>query len=283
VLLRYNRWTERLPEADLVRIQSTADPEERLRLIKTIRERRLIEQLPGRLRKEVLSLPVEKQAQRLKDLRREEREFRRSLRPPWLRPGYRPTQTADFPPEVKRYLEKNLKPRLSEQEKGQLARAEGQWPLLVQTVVRLAEKHPFLPPLPSPRKAIVRWVDLPEELKTEVPAWQLQQKAWRSVKPGRWPEFALTFVEAYKRVKGKAPPPLGASRPDEFPADIRQVITTQLDRVLRPDERAALRNLEGRWPEYPRRLIELARRHKVIIPRMSLPGPPKMWESARIP
>jgi hypothetical protein len=50
---------------------------------------------------------------------------------------------------------------------------------------------------------------------------------------------------------------------------------------LTKPEAERLHNAEGKWPEYPRLLLELARRHDLVVPGMSLPGPRGLWQQAR--
>ena len=40
----------------------------------------------------------------------------------------------------------------------------------------------------------------------------------------------------------------------------------------------SLKRSEGKWPEYPRELIRLARAHDLSVPGAMLPGPPKGWD-----
>ena len=51
--------------------------------------------------------------------------------------------------------------------------------------------------------------------------------------------------------------------------------------VLTESEKTNLAREEGKWPEYPRTLLELARKHRLGVPGMTLPGPRGWWENGR--
>jgi hypothetical protein len=39
----------------------------------------------------------------------------------------------------------------------------------------------------------------------------------------------------------------------------------------------SLRQLEGKWPDYPKRMIELAAAQDLSVPGVTLPGSPRKW------
>jgi hypothetical protein len=98
---------------------------------------------------------------------------------------------------------------------------------------------------------------------------------------GIWPEWAETFVSLLNQEQRKAMPALGASRPGEFPSAVGTFIENKLRPAVTQDEVKRLKAVEGKWPEYPRRLLDLARRHNLKVPGMSLPGTADLWEQPR--
>ncbi|HVS37338.1 MAG TPA: hypothetical protein VMS17_17385 [Gemmataceae bacterium] len=76
VLERYTDWVNRLPEVDQRRIEQAADRNERLAVVKQLRQRDWIERLPKRDRDELLALPPGQQPARLAELRQKERQRR---------------------------------------------------------------------------------------------------------------------------------------------------------------------------------------------------------------
>jgi hypothetical protein len=285
VLERYSVWLERLPPADRRRVLAAADPAERLRIIRALRERQWLDRLPRRQREQLLLLPAEKRAERIAELRRKERDERRRWAQPQPKaPQQRPRRVGELPADVQRFLHEQLWPRLSATERTQLRKAEGRWPDLPRTVLQLAERYPVLPALPPPYVLVTRYENLPLRVRLALPRTALRSRGiWEELKAhqGPWPDFALALSRTpYARRKGKLPA-LGASRPEEFPPAVRDFLANTLPLHLGRGEADALRKLEGRWPEYPLRLHELARRHRLVIPGMSLPGPRQLWEAAR--
>ena len=58
---------------------------------------------------------------------------------------------------------------------------------------------------------------------------------------------------------------------------------TELKKELFPkmdgDENLSLQRMEGRWPEYPQRLLQYAHKYDLSVPGVTLPGPPKRWDA----
>ena len=95
---------------------------------------------------------------------------------------------------------------------------------------------------------------------------------------GIWPEWAETFVNQQTPEQRKAIPPLGASRPREFPPAVQTFIENKLRPAVKPIEFRWLKEVEGKWPDYPLLLLDLAHRHNLKAPGMSLPGTADLWE-----
>lgn len=275
---RYTGWLERLPEDQRRRIEETRDtPQERLRLIQEIRERQWIERLPRKVREELDKLPEAARSAEVARLREQERQ-QQIL---WKRPlhagtqGKQSTRPDDLSPAAKMFLEKHILPHLTPAEKQRYSAALGSWPDFPQTVKELAKHHPVLPPLSH--KKIVRFDDLPDKAKVEAgskPSWERRQDAWERLcrVEGKWPEWALLFHSLLSNSQRKSMPPLGASRPIDFPAEVRDFIQKTLKSKVTPAEFEELGKLRGKWPDYPLHLLRLAEKHKLEVPGMSLPG-----------
>jgi hypothetical protein len=76
VLERYRRWLEKLPEKDRRQIETASDSQERLRLIKEVRERQWIERQPREVRDRLRKLPADQRSIRVAQLREQERQQR---------------------------------------------------------------------------------------------------------------------------------------------------------------------------------------------------------------
>jgi hypothetical protein len=78
----YTAWLERLPEDERRQIEQTQDTQERLRVIRTIRERQWIERLPRKVREDLEKLHAKERSARIILLRKQERRQWQS----WSRP-----------------------------------------------------------------------------------------------------------------------------------------------------------------------------------------------------
>ena len=73
---RYTAWLERLPEEQRLQIEQATDTQERLQLIRTIRERQWIERLPRKVREDLEKLPPAERAAQMALLHKQERQQR---------------------------------------------------------------------------------------------------------------------------------------------------------------------------------------------------------------
>ena len=106
---------------------------------------------------------------------------------------------------------------------------------------------------------------------------------------GRWPEFALELTRHCQQKGLRLPAPLGDCRKEQMPAEVVNFLDKTLAPLLarRPPDAARMADLEalnkaqGRWPEYPREIIDLAKKYKLPVPGWTLPGQPQIWERFR--
>ncbi len=283
VLERYHAWLEALPEAERQRVESAASADERLRVIREIRERQWVDRLPLKVREELEQLPPERRPAQIALLRKEEqrhrREWRRGLRLP---PPFRPATLKAFPPEFQAFVENQLVPRLGPKEKERLKGAEKKWPQYARVLDKLSREHPVLPPLRQVG-TVVTYDQLPAEVKRDFPRAQLQKDPALEQRlkrvSGKWPDFAVEFAKVWALHRRVPLPPLGASRPKELGTAVETFVNRKLTPALSPAEAQVLKNLEGQWPDYPLKLLELAHKHRLAVPGMSLPWPDELWDS----
>lgn len=79
---RYTAWLERLPQAERQEIKEAKDSQERLQLVRAIRERQWIERLPRKVREDLEKMPAEERSAQIALLRKQERQQRQL----WSRP-----------------------------------------------------------------------------------------------------------------------------------------------------------------------------------------------------
>jgi hypothetical protein len=278
VLERYHAWLGRLPESDRKRIEA-ASSEQRLAIIKEIREQQWVERLPELIRNELKAMPAGKRAERIVELKKEERQrIQEALKmhPPVRPRKDKPTKLSEFPPEVQLFFREQLNPLLTSQERETLKRAEGQpWPTYARTLSEFAGRHPI--PLPGP-VGPVRLSDLTGQMGKhlrEGPRRDALQKV-----EGKWPEFGMALRRLPRYQEHPLPSRLTPSSPKDFSEPVQEFITL-LEGKLSTEERDRLRAAENKWPDYPKLLLDLARKHKLDVPGMTLPGPRELWDNAR--
>jgi hypothetical protein len=277
VLERYNDWLDRLSNDDRRRVLDAPTTEDRLAVIRFLRDRDWAERAPPVIKLELSKLPPEQRLRRIAELREEERQQRRAwdkTLPPLPDDTPRPRHFDELPPEVQEFVRNDLAAAISPESIGWLLAAEGMWPEYPQRLAELSRA--YVTYRPSPSLGPIRTMrDLPNDLAKLYRAEKGKVNFKGLAQRQGWPDFAITFERICREQKIRCPE-LGACHPQQFPQVTQEFIRTQL-----ADHAEELRALEGKWPQYPERLLELARTKGMIIPGLMLPGPAKMWEEAR--
>src|SRR4029079_13454540 len=95
---------------------------------------------------------------------------------------------------------------------------------------------------------------------------------------GRWPEFAVE-VTAYAKKHHLSIPPLGDCRKDRMPPEVIQTVEKWEKELKKSDagraDLKALDEAQGKWPDYPRLIVEVARKHRQPVPGWPVPAPPQ--------
>ncbi len=302
VLEAYSSWLDRLPEGDRREVLSAAGPGARIEAVMRTKEKLWRESLPTLLRDQLRAtadtterLSLVGQWRQTELARREEwglarRQWSRGVEPfPW------PFAEPAVPRQVDEYLRTALRfsakeplaaCRLSREEMADLrARADaatrdGSWLLYGAALYRAEQRHPALPEFGG-KPPVVNFSALPKDLAAE-----LQRKSRVEIRRlpsvGKWPDFALDVADAAAQARVPVPD-LGPARPGEFTDSFNQFLAKSLTPTLSDSERDDLRKLEGRWPEYPRRAMDLARRKDLPVPGLTLPGKPSLWAELYAP
>jgi hypothetical protein len=310
VLEAYAVWLGRLSESDRKDVLAATTKDSRLKQIQKIRERQWLDSLHPTQRSLLTGLSPAQKSKRIEEWRSEELHRKKDwghirkvpetpvevvkIAWPFDNESSRNEVIAfarhAFRLDDKKHgsrLSKNAETQLKNTLDSALASGGASWHTYGKTVydfIRGKDPHvarieDFLLPTPADPKHLYTEVNrLPQIYRTN-----FESEAWRKkVEPvaGTWPEFPL---EVHKlAIGGKAAavrlPPLGPARVNEFEGPVGTFVKDVLFPKLTPAEESALRNLEGKWPDYPRELIRLARQHDVSIPGVMLPGSPKRWE-----
>ena len=299
VMQTYNAWLAHVPAGDKERILSAPSAAERLEVIRDLREHEWVESLPRPYRDEYAKLEGDDRRQRVQEWRTEEAERREDwvlAQRHWIEyPQGKIPQM--FLNEGRAQIEtfvNRLRENLSDAERRDLDDAQkgaedfGNYFWYAREIVRLADLHPILPgrvgpkdfsSLPDQVKAFLRERDPQFRRKGDDPK-ELRRSA------GRWPEYAIELTRHCQKNSLKLLVALGDCRKDDMPTEVKQF----LDRVLEPQlrkseagraELEALNKAQGSWPEYPRMIMDLAKKYKMPVPGWTLPGPQQAWDRLR--
>ena len=279
VMQAYNAWLAKLPEADRQRVLAAPSAAERLEEIRRLREREWVESLPRPYRDEYAALDADARRQKVQEWRAEEAERHDEwavAQKHWADnpPGKIPQVFKNDRPAIETFVA-HLRENLSEPERKTLddARAAmdeyGDYFAYGFEIARLADLHPLLP---WSKVGPKEWKDLPDEVKTYLatndrhfrakklgfPAGEELKEVRRA--QGRWPDFGLELAAYCKKNNLKLPVPLGDCKKDQMPPDVvafLDKLETQLKRSGdgKADQKA-LEEAQGKWPEYPRLLVE---------------------------
>ncbi len=307
----YAVWLDRLPDAPRKEILNAADGAARFDAVLRVRERLWRESLPPSQQKALQTVAsVEERTQFLGEIRQREQTFRRE----WelMHRQWQPNKSEDqkaWPfnsPALAKPLDDYIRRafgvdlnapfdkkadisapcRLTRDElielkyRHEAALREGYWFSYGACLLQLAEAHPMLPE-PGKGKPLTQMDQPPLTLPivrklSKNDGVNLQQRFRPTL--GRWPDFAFEIhrLDAQSKEKEKLPP-LGPSRPGEFAPDLEQFLKEQLLPKLDKKERDRLDAQQGKWPEYPRAMIEQAKAKNLSVPGAMLPGEPKLW------
>lgn len=277
---RYADWLERLPEADRKNILSAPDRKIRLQRIRAVREAEWVKRQPRPVAERIARTPPRERPDLIKKLEQEELEEKldwqvaqRHWDQIFRAPQMLPVKAEQLPEDTRDALEKTLRPLLTRQEEQLLKDNEGKWPRYPRVLVEMADTHPIsvLGPIgPTSLK----------EMQLNKFAMEFLQKEKRGMEKlkeaeGKWPDFGLALREVGRMAggfgkAGRIFPPLhgkfAPSKPADFPSVVQQFIEKKLLPALDDDEGKQLKNTEGEWPNYPRLVMELARKHNLQVP-----------------
>jgi hypothetical protein len=298
VLEAYAIWLDRLPESERRGVLAAATPLLRLGVIRDIREHQWLNALPAAQKATLTGLDPAARGEKIR-LWKEEEARRRDVwtfarkhadtfvtnRQPWpfdseaarkdvpefIRVAFKtddPRGCRFTPPELAQYREAL-----------EAAQKSNEWAWYGKAVYELTRRHEVLPE-PAVGEPITDY----SQLKAAAQFFQRSTRAQKTtlVYQGKWPEFALAvhnFAAAEKGDKLPPLPPLGPAKVADFKEPVREFWEKELSPKLTQAERNHLRSLEGRWPEYPREFVQLARQHDLSVPGVMLPGMLRKWEA----
>lgn len=309
ILRQYSVWLDRLADSDRKDVLSAPTAAERLDAVRRVWEKGWRESLPQRQREKLQQVAdTEERLRLVEEWKKEERDRRdewQLARTQWRNliqePGRTPWPFSDptLSAEVDEYVRKVLKADLGKSDKpdpsqyGRLSREEylelrarhdaakrdrhvfsyasyGRW------LYQLDLRHPYSPE-PGDGRPVTEVQHLPRAFR-EVKPRSLLLGIEKRAPRGKWPEFAREVVEVLGRGNVLPSAPLGPARPGEFTKAVNTFLSKTLMDKLTPKEKGELRKLEGKWPAYPDKMMDLANKYDLPVPGVTLPGKPSEWE-----
>ncbi len=296
VLERYAVWLNRLPDGYRKEILSAPAAPERLDAVRRVKERTWRESLPQLLREKIQAAEGPERERELVAAKKQDTERRRIwelARRDWanLKNDHKPWpfETEETAKPVQEFVDKLLKPRLKPEEWRDLDEARQEatptagyfaWLNYGAKLHRAAESHPSLPEAANGK--VTRTVnDLPNEFVKQINkavGVGGRRQLLNHPAAGKWPDFAEVVWKEAIELKVPIRFPLGPSKPDDYPSTVKIFCDGPLAEKLDAKDRDEWRKLEGTWPDHPRRMIELAKKHDLVVPGVMLPGPPSLWQ-----
>ncbi|OWK47440.1 anti-sigma factor family protein [Fimbriiglobus ruber] len=299
----YAVWLDRLPDADRKEILTAPTPAARIEAVHQVHERAWRDSLPARVRDSFKHVADDKEKLRLVETWRQVERTRRDEwalarrqwdsvntadRKPW--PFSEPTLAKGVDEYIKTILKADITVkgempagcRISRDEwlelkaRAEAAQKDGKWFLYGLWIYQLANRHPYSPE-PADKLPLTEPAQLPREFHQELRRKNLYVANEKRTTRGRWPEFALEVVDLAGKNGVRVPDALGPCRPGEFNATVNEFLSAKLIPRLTATERETLKKLEGKWPDYPKQVGALARKHDEPIPTVMLPGKPSLW------
>ena len=296
VLERYSVWLDRLPDDYRKEILSAPAAPERLDAVRRVKERTWRKSLPQLLQEKIQAAEGPNRERELIAAKKQDTERRRiwelarrdwanlkNDRKPW------PFETDETAKPVQDFVDKQFKSRLKPEEWRDLDESRQDatptagyfaWLNYGAKLHRAAESHPSLPE--SANGKVIRTAnDLPVEFVKQInKAVGIGGRRLLLNHPaaGKWPDFAEVVWKEAIELKVPIRFPLGPSKPEDYPSAVKIFCEGPLAEKLDAKDRDELRKLEGNWPDHPRRMIELAKKHDLAVPGVTLPGPPSLWQ-----
>lgn len=319
-LERYAVWLESLKKSEIKEyrdaykaIVEAPDAAARLSLIEEQRNREWMKTQPKKCRDDWEKLPAADRVKFVTNLRQQERQshqrwviaqrfwkelenkkelpcrmsdFGVTLKNKDGKPQLNPDNTPKQNNKVADYFNDYLVRYLTAEEKDQLKKAEGLWPDFPQTLVAIASKYPSA--LPPARKE--DYPTGPDKLPAPVRIRVTEKK-------GGGPKTKKNDLKQFENrpIYGEKVVELGTnkgSQPFDFEfwacsynalqAPMKAFVNDQLTPRLTTKEQAEINEFEGRWPYYPNKIQELAKKYNLDPPWHFLPDQNKWhWDRYR--
>lgn len=302
VLQRYQAWMARRTPEERKAIADAPSSAARLQVVKDLRDAEWVATLPAPYRADYAQLDQEGRRAKVREWRREESDRRDEwevARQNWsdFLPGVLPKVLQnDGLVMVDKFVE-NLRPALNEDERRRLDTArstayeQGVYVWYAMAVATLAEAHPLVPGKVGP----TNYAQLPQPVQDLLVK---QDRLFRRNKNGvivatgkegkeveralgRWPDFAVELTKYCRAHNLEGLPPLGDCTEETMPQEIKDALKVLRSRKGDRATLDAIEKAKGKWPDYPKLILDASRKSAMTVPGWTLPGQPAVWEKLR--
>ena len=277
VFQKFGEWYESLNLTEKDSLAKASYPDGRIAEIKKILTTQWISRLPKVDSDALLKLDEPMRAIQIVKMKKEEQ--------------IRVAQSFDKKKKGGLYLEETqkfitqIKQQLSSEQLEKVGKLEGKKAAFVKMILDFAEDNP---PLPLNKMGIkyLSSKDLPTEVSAKLKSLK-QIGVYKPVELSKiekkWPAFARGVTEIIRRSEPLFNYEFGACKFEDLPEDIRTVVENELIQMLQDDEKVKLQLVEGKWPDYPLMLRDLARVHLVTVPGISIPPELLQLKPGKVP
>ena len=277
VYQRFGEWYETLVPAEKQKLENATSPDARIAEIKNILTSQWIARLPKADADALMKLDDSSRATQILKLKKEE-SFR-------IAQSFDKKKKTGITSEEAQKFINQIKLQLNADQLEKLTKLEGKKGAYVKMVVDIAEENP---PIPLGKLGVkyLTMKDLPIDVSARLKSLKqagLYKQADLSRVEKKWPGFARTVTEIIRKNDPAFNYEFGACKLVDFPDEARLVVENELIPMLQEDEKAKLHAIEGKWPDFPLMVRDLARIHLVTIPGISIPPEILQSKPGKIP
>lgn len=276
VFQKFAEWYETLTPLEKDRLAKATYPDGRIAEIKKILTSQWMNRLPKSDLDSLLKLDEATRAIQIVKMKKDEQS--------------RIAQSFDKKKKVGLYSEESqkfiaqIKQQLSSEQLEKLGKVEGKKAAFVKMILDFAEDNPPLP-LNKQGTKYLTMKDLPPEVLARLESL----KNVETFKPieiikieKRWPAFARGVTEKIRKSDPAFNYEFGTCKLEDLPEETR-VVVNELVQMLQEDEMVKLQSVQGKWPDYPLMIRDLARIHLVTVPGISIPPELLQLKPGKVP
>lgn len=277
VYQRFGEWYENLAQAEKQKLENATTPDARIAEIKNILTAQWVARLPKADADALMKLDESSRATQILKMKKEE-SFR-------VAQSFDKKKKTGITSEEAQKFINQIKLQMNADQLEKLTKLEGKKGAYVKMVVEIAEENP---PIPLGRLGVkyLTMKDLPSDVSSRLKSLKqsgLYKQADLTRAEKKWPGFARAVTEIIRKNDPAFNFEFGACKLVDFPDEARTVVENELIPMLQEDEKTKLLAIEGKWPDFPLMVRDLARIHLVTIPDISIPPEILQSKPGKIP